>query len=142
MKCTHCGAVIKSAKDVPAGAKVKCPKCAKVFVAQPESAAAQSAGPPAPADDNPFSTMGPGDPDSLERHKPKKSGPLKIVLGCGCLLLLTCCCGFTGGGYYFKTQLETAIKNLTKENEGKAGPKEDGDGDAKVVPEPKKKGAK
>ena len=36
IKCTHCGSVLKSANPVPAGKKVKCPKCAKVFVVAEE----------------------------------------------------------------------------------------------------------
>ncbi|MBV9123042.1 MAG: phosphohydrolase, partial [Planctomycetes bacterium] len=29
--CPECGAAIKSANPIPAGKKVKCPKCATVF---------------------------------------------------------------------------------------------------------------
>ena len=111
IKCTHCGVVIKSAKPIPVGAKVKCPKCAKPFVVAGDAEEKKSKPPaePAPAgDDNPFATMGPGDPETLEKHKVKKSPLKKILLGCGCLLLLSCCCGTGGAGWYF----QEAIKGL------------------------------
>ena len=45
IECVHCKAVLKSATPVPAGKKVKCPKCKQVFTT-PEAVPAP---PPEPA---------------------------------------------------------------------------------------------
>ena len=36
IKCTNCGAVLKTANPIAAGKKIKCPKCTKVFVVEDE----------------------------------------------------------------------------------------------------------
>ncbi len=36
IKCTNCGAVLKAANPIAPGKKVKCPKCTKLFVVEPE----------------------------------------------------------------------------------------------------------
>jgi hypothetical protein len=130
IKCTHCGATIKSAKPVPAGKKVKCPKCAKPFVVQGDAAGKKDQAKPAttPAaaeDDNPFATMGPGDPSTLAKHKNKKSSAMTIVLGCGCLVLLSCCCGSGGAGFYFQETVKGWVAEITGSEKKDTEKKED-----------------
>jgi phage FluMu protein Com len=36
LKCTHCGATLKTGSKIAPGKKVKCPKCAKLFTVEPD----------------------------------------------------------------------------------------------------------
>src|SRR5438105_3381385 len=40
VRCPHCQATLRSAKPVPGGTRLKCPKCAKAFVVPPDGALA------------------------------------------------------------------------------------------------------
>jgi phage FluMu protein Com len=121
IKCTHCGSVLKSPKPVEAGKKLKCPKCAKVFVvaedeeepeAEEESAAEESAeeeetpkkkGKAAAKDDDEDDEdekpkKKPGkDKKSKKDDAPKKGSNMLLIAGIGGVLLLCCCAGGGGG---------------------------------------------
>ena len=100
IKCTECGAVMKTATPVPAGKRVKCPKCGKPFTVAAEEAP--------PQDENPFAVTGgaastdKAPADGGEKKEPAKKGKgMLIGLIAGGVLLLCCCCpGGIGGGYW------------------------------------------
>jgi phage FluMu protein Com len=106
LKCTQCGAVMKTAAPVAPGKKVKCPKCNQIFtVAAEETPAAP------PASDNPFGGMGDaaaapapksqssGAKSGGDKAEPPKKGKgMLIGLIVGGVLLLCCCCPGIGGG--------------------------------------------
>ncbi|MSQ94669.1 MAG: hypothetical protein EXR98_08940 [Gemmataceae bacterium] len=92
--CTNCGAVLKTQAEIPAGKKVKCPKCTQPFVVQAAAA-------PEPVEKNPFATDDApaetpkkkgkaSDNDGGDEKPKKKSNTLMIVLIVG--VLLFCCC--------------------------------------------------
>jgi len=105
--CTNCGAVLKTKDPVPAGKKVKCPKCAQPFVvkaeeeelpAEPAAAASEEKGDDAAEGGNDFAGIG---DDGDEKPKKGKSGekPKKsktgLIIGIVAGVLLLCCCGPT-----------------------------------------------
>lgn len=92
IKCTHCGAVMKSANPIPAGKKVKCPKCGQAFAVEAEK------------EENPFATGDAGGASESKaggaKEPAKKGKGMLIGLIVGGVLLLCCCCpGLGGGGY-------------------------------------------
>jgi hypothetical protein len=127
IKCTHCGSVVKSPKPVEPGKKLKCPKCAKVFVvaedeeepeAEEESAAEESAeeeetpkkkGRTAAKDDDEDDEdekpkKKPGKDKKSKKDEddaPKKGSNMLLIAGIGGVLLLCCCAGGGGGTCLF-----------------------------------------
>src|SRR5947207_1745578 len=94
IKCTNCGAVLKTQADIPAGKKVKCPKCQTLFVVAADNETSiqeeETRKPKQPAK---ASANDDGDdaPRKNGADKPKKSKTgliVGIVLGA----LLLCCC--------------------------------------------------
>jgi predicted Zn finger-like uncharacterized protein len=71
--CPECGAVIKSANPIPAGKKVKCPKCATVFPVAAKEQAAAPAKPKAAAGKVPAA----GAKSPKTSAPPKKAAPPK-----------------------------------------------------------------
>lgn len=113
--CPNCNVTLKPKTPVPAGTRIKCPKCQTVFAVPGDAAAAPPPRPaPAPA---PISAPEPAEEDDAglaamdddaaaprgAASRPAKKGvPLWVwlVSGGGLVVLLTCCgCGI--GGYYF-----------------------------------------
>src|ERR1019366_1742961 len=118
-KCTHCGAVMKTANPIAPGKKVKCPKCAQAFVVQEEegekkpAAKEEAASAPDAAgdDDLDFSAKPKGkkngktsdDDDDGKKKKPAKKGGKGMLIGLlvGGALLLCCCCPGGGAGEWW-----------------------------------------
>ncbi|MBI2808825.1 MAG: hypothetical protein HYX68_27900 [Planctomycetes bacterium] len=112
IKCTNCGAVLKTKDEIPVGKRVKCPKCAQPFVVQadtPEPEQPAASGSPfafgnddsgGGADGTPRKKEkgGEGDPDG--DGKPKKKNTLMISLIVAGVLLF-CCCPATCTGIWF-----------------------------------------
>jgi predicted Zn finger-like uncharacterized protein len=71
LTCPNCSAILKTKDPVPAGKKVKCPKCATVFESPAEEQPAE-APPPPPPPENEFAGLGGG-----EVEKPAKKGKAK-----------------------------------------------------------------
>jgi predicted Zn finger-like uncharacterized protein len=65
IQCIHCKAVLKSQVPVPAGKKVKCPRCQQMFTTAAEAAAAKQPAPAGPAS-APAGTHA-GDDDEMAR---------------------------------------------------------------------------
>ena len=102
--CPSCNTTLKPKTPVPAGTRIKCPKCQTVF-AVPDDEEVAAAPPPAPAAEetagarvaaDDLTAMGDAPP------KPKKTGtPLWVWLVGGGAILLLGCCGVCGGlGYW------------------------------------------
>jgi phage FluMu protein Com len=121
IKCTHCGAVMKTANPIAPGKKVKCPKCSQPFVVQAEeeepAGAAEEKGdddlafnePPKAKKKGKASDDDAGD-DGTKKPPAKKGKGLLIGLLVGGLLLTCCCCGGGGGtGLYFWSQATPAF---------------------------------
>ena len=113
LKCTHCGAVMKSANPIAAGKKVKCAKCAQVFTVADEEEVKEE---PAAAEEEKTTDKDEGDEDEKPKKKgkggddeaktpPKKGKGLMIGLIVGGLLLCCCCGGGGTGGYFGYTKL-------------------------------------
>jgi phage FluMu protein Com len=105
LKCTECGAVMKTAADVPVGKRVKCPKCGQAFTVAAEGEAnpfALGNGPAGAAAPAPSSGEAAGaGVGGGEAPPPKKGKGMLIGLIAGGVLLLCCCCpGGIGGGWW------------------------------------------
>jgi predicted Zn finger-like uncharacterized protein len=122
--CPECNAVLKTKADIPAGKKVKCPKCATIFAAPAaeEAAAVRTAAraaaatnvrsgkPPAVAARKPAPAVEDEDDDDRPRKKSKKGKkkkkqnnmPLLIGLGGGgaLLVILVLVLGFVSPGFF------------------------------------------
>jgi phage FluMu protein Com len=130
IKCTHCGAVMKTANPIAPGKKVKCPKCAQPFVvqaeeeerkpvAEEEAAAEQDETGDGDLDfgDKPKTKKASkkaaddDDADDGKKKKPAKKGKgmlIGLLIG-GALLLCCCCSGGGGTGYWFWSQATPAF---------------------------------
>jgi DNA-directed RNA polymerase subunit M/transcription elongation factor TFIIS len=95
--CPECRTVLKPKADVPAGKKVKCPKCANVFPA-PDPAKASAAKPAAPAR-RPAASAKDDDDDREERRarkgskkrkqkKQQSNMPMLLIIGGGAGLVV------------------------------------------------------
>lgn len=71
IKCTNCGAVLKTQAEIPPGKKVKCPKCGTAFVVEVPAEADEPTKPAETEGENPFAAMGGGEE---EAPSPKKKG--------------------------------------------------------------------
>jgi len=132
VKCTNCGAILKSQNPIAAGKKIKCPKCAKPFVVEPEEedekepeeeeAGADSADgveeeteeEEKPRAKKPARASDDDDEEDDEDDGPKKKGKddnkskkkssatMIIVI---VVVLFFCCCGCSGGGWFLRGML-------------------------------------
>lgn len=99
--CPSCNTTLKPKTPVPAGTRIKCPKCQTVFAVPGDeedvvaaAPAPRAAAPREESDDFAAMSGEPGDASRVER--PKKKTPLWVwlVSAAGVLLLLSCgCCG-------------------------------------------------
>jgi len=136
IKCTNCGAVLKTKDPIAPGKKVKCPKCAQPFVVPEEeeeaAGAEEEAGDeedqpkkkPAKAskgddddgddddDEKPKKKKGKGDDDDDdgdEKSKKKGGSSTMIIIIVVVVLVLLCCCGCGGVGAVFRAAILGAI---------------------------------
>ena len=118
IQCTHCGAVLKTPNVIAPGKKVKCPKCAEMFIVEAGAEAPDEGGqqavtaqPKKPAKASPDADEGVAegtpppkgkrrldrddedDPDRSVKNPGKKSNTLLFLLLGGGFLFLTCCVG-------------------------------------------------
>ena len=138
--CTNCGAVLKTQTAIPAGKKVKCPKCTQPFVVQ-----AAAAPEPAQPEPNPFATdaddSGPTAKAGDETEKSdkgdagKKKSKTGLIIGIVAAVLLLCCCPASCTGIYFafSSAINTAL------GIGDAAKKAVDDAAKKAIDESKKK---
>ena len=102
---------MKTATEIPAGKKVKCPKCGKAFTVGGAPA-------PAPQEANPFAlgdspAGATGDASGGDKKEPAKKGKgMMIGLIAGGVLLLCCCCPGLGGGGWWGYSTFFAAPNL------------------------------
>lgn len=75
LKCTLCGAVLKTANPIAPGKKVKCPKCTKVFVVEPEEEEVEEPEPETEEQD----TAADDAADDEEEETPKSRKPAKAA---------------------------------------------------------------
>src|SRR5262245_49631641 len=83
LTCPYCGVGLKIADTLPAGKKIKCPKCATVLTVPQANAPARSGiaasprsrkvAPPSPEDENHFDDEPSGDEEFEERRPRPKS---------------------------------------------------------------------
>lgn len=90
IKCTNCGAGLKTAQEIPPGKKVKCPKCNQPFVVQAEDEE-KPADEPAGGDDNAFSGMGGGEGDANKGKGEKKKSNTMLFVIIGLVVVFFCC---------------------------------------------------
>lgn len=118
IKCTNCGAVLKTQTEIPVGKKVKCPKCAQPFVVQ---AAAPE---PAQPEPNPFATDDAAAGDDAKKPAGKKKSKTGLIIGIiVAALLLCCCCPSVGGGIWYY-MMEGGINFGKEVKKDKDAPKE------------------
>jgi hypothetical protein len=117
LHCPSCGQVLKSAKPIPAGTSVKCPKCNTTFAAQssPSRPAAGSGARKRPAEEGPLEVTELADDNGGPRKK-KSKAPLFIGLGCGLLLLCAGCGGV--GGFFLLRSSGPSLANLDQVKQG------------------------